>query len=424
MSVSEGLRVISVAKALFTYQSDANISEYFGATQVAGRAGLLLSSLRFQSKMDWRKFKALAANACINGPTLSSQIRPWMEQEGFIEVFGTGDTASVRCNVIDYNAILAKTSELFRTLDPSEEEILVLEILDLGIRVPTTKSDAFGKLSSQSEEAVSRALELADGYSIVKLLDTHEMREPVFYSPLIWGENIGKAGRALSHLEEPRRSLLLELIERIRGYQGVPELAARKWAEKEGDPALIHFVVGLGLIDRTDILTKEGGRTSFLTTPHLYGEIAAAHGKDVCDRVRLFLDSVRHGQHYGQWLTGRINDPVALLGKLINTGEIGQCTAIGRDYVLVEKAGVVKVQPGTRSGQFVMHLVQKDTVELIRDILAKKVRPPGMELPEQRGATGQDRFVSAEQARASIGKLPKPMQEAEAEMIRKIREMD
>ena len=373
MSVSEGLRIISVAKALFTYQSDANISEYFGATQVAGRAGLLLSSLRFQSKMDWRKFKALAANACINGPTLSSQIRPWMEQEGFIEVFGIGDTASVRCNVIDYNAILAKTSELFRRLDPSEEEILVLEILDLGIRVPTTKSDAFGKLSSQSEEAVSRALELADGYSIIKLLDTHEMREPVFYSPLIWGENIGKAGRALSHLEEPRRSLLLELIERVRGYQGVPELAARKWAEKEGDLGLIDFAVGLGLIDRTDILTKEGGRTSFLTTPHLYGEIAATQGKDVCDRVRLFLDSVRHGQHYGQWLTGRINDPVSLLGKLISTGEIGQCTAIGRDYVLVEKAGVVRVQPGTKSGQFVMHLVQKDTVELIRDILAKKV---------------------------------------------------
>jgi hypothetical protein len=92
--------------------------------------------------------------------------------------------------------------------------------------------------------------------------------------------------------------------------------------------------------------------------------------------------------------------------------------------VLVEKAGVVKVQPGTKSGQFVMHLVQRDTVEMIRDILTNRVRPLGMELSEQRSAPGQDRFVSAEQARASIGKLPKPMQEAEAEMIRKIREMD
>lgn len=423
MSVSEGLRIISVAKALFSYQSDPSIAEYFGATQVAGRTGLLLSSLRHQSSMEWRKLKALAANACINGPTLNKQIRPWLEGEGFIEVYGDGDSAVVRCNVIDYDAILTKTSELFRSLEPSEEEILVLEILELGIRIPTTKSDAFGQLPSQSEEVVSRALELADGYSIVKILDTEEQREPVFYSPLIWGDNIKKAGKALSHLHEPRRSLLLELIEKVRAYQGLPEVDARQWSTSEGDDGLIDFGVGLGLIDRTDILTSQGTTTSFLTTPHLYGEIAATQGKDVCDRIRLFLDSIRHGQHYGQWLTGRISEPVSLLNKLINTGEIGQCTAIGRDYVLVERAGVVKVRQGTKPGQYVMELIQKDTVELIRDILANRIRPLGMELSERSGVPGQDRFISAEQVRAKIGKLPKPMREAEAEMIRKIREM-
>lgn len=424
MSVSEGLRIVSVAKALTAYQSDTNIAAYFGATRLAGRLGLFLSSLRSQRKMEWRKFVALAASSFIDTPTLKLNLNPWLVSQGFVEVQGTNDADAVICNVVDYDAILRSTSDFFRSLGPTQEEMLVLEILDHGIRAPTTKSDAFNVLSSQSEEVVSRALDLASGYSIVKVLDSYDMKEPVFYSPLIWGDNIAKAGRALSHLDNTKRSLLLQLVESIRGYQGVPETAAKNWAAKQGEPDLVEFAVGLGLLDRTEILTKEGGTTSFLTTPHLYGELAATHGKDVCDRVRLFLDSIRHGQHYGQWFTGKIQDPVALLGKLIDTGEIGPCTAIGRDYVLVEKAGVVKVKSSSsRPGLFMMHLVQKDTVQLIRDVLQKKDRPPDMSVAVRGGTPGQDRFISSEQTRASVGKLPEPMREAEAEMIRKLREM-
>ncbi len=425
MSVSQGLRIIAVAKALTAYQSDTTIAAYFGATRLAGRLGLFLSSLRSQKKMDWRKFAVLAASSFIDIPTLKFNINPWLESQGFVEVQGTNDTDAVICNIIDYDAILRSTSAFFGSLGPTQEEALVLEILDRGIRAPTTKSDAFRVLSSQSEEVVNRALDLASGYGIVKVLDCNEMREPVFYSPLIWGDNIAKAGRALSHLDSSKRSLLLQLVESIRAYQGVPEADAKRWATKQGEPSLVDFAIGLGLLDRTDILTKEGSTTSFLTTPHLYGELAATQGKDVCDRVRLFLDSIRHGQHYGQWFTGKIRDPVDLLGKLIDTGEIGPCTAIGRDYVLVEKAGVVGVKPSSsKPGLFMMHLVQKDTVQLIREILQKKDRPPDMSVTVQgRRTPGQDRFISSEQTRSVIGKLPEPMREAEAEMIRNLREM-
>jgi hypothetical protein len=49
------------------------------------------------------------------------------------------------------------------------------------------------------------------------------------------------------------------------------------------------------------------------------------------------------------------------------------------------------------------------------------VRKP-WSLTDQSGTPGQDRFFSSEQTRAKIGKLPEPMREAEAEMIRKLRE--
>jgi hypothetical protein len=346
-----------------------------------------------------------------------------LKSSGFIDV-GPGEKPNVSCNVVDHNAVLRSTSSLFRSLDPTLEEIAVLGLLDRGIRAPTTKPDAFSQMSSEGEEVLERGLELARSYSIVKVLDGRDTRDPVIYSPLIWGDNIAKAGKALSHLKADRRALLLALMEQVRQYQGLPEHQALLWAKSQGDPELVEFMVGLGLLDRTQIVTRDGGRALFLTTPHLYGELAVNHGRDACDKVRLFLDSIRHGQHFGEWHTGKISDPVRLLGKLIDQGEIGPCTAIGSDYVLVERAGVVNVQSSsTRPGQYVMRLVQEDTVRLIRDILKQEVSPGGLGEGKGPGALGQDRFVSAEQTRGTLGELPEPTRQAEAEMLKNLREL-
>jgi hypothetical protein len=412
-----------VAKVLESFQRDHNISRYFAATQLAGRAGNFLSSLRNQDRLSWGKFIAHAANASLDALSVKTHLLPWLIPSGFVDV-GPGEEPSVSCNVVDHNAILRSTSSLFHTLDPTPEEIAVLGLLDLGIRVPTAKPDAFSQIPFEREEILERGLELARAYNVVKVLEDRDTRDPVIYSPLIWGDNIAKAGKALSHLNANRRALLLALMEQVRQYQGLPEQQARRWARSQGDPELVDFMVGLGLLDRTQIVTRDGGRALFLTTPHLYGELAVNHGRDACDKVRLFLDSIRHGQHFGEWHTGRISDPIRLLGKLIDQGEIGPCTAIGSDYILVEKAGVVNVQQsGIRPGQYVMRLVQEDTVRLIRDILRQEVSPGGLGAGSGPGALMQDRFVSAEQTRGTLGDLPEPTRRAEMEMLRSLREL-
>jgi hypothetical protein len=77
MSASEGLRIISVAKALEAFQrGDQNISQYFGVTLLAGHSGLFLSSLRGHKKMPWKKFRALAGAAHIDAPLLKMTILP------------------------------------------------------------------------------------------------------------------------------------------------------------------------------------------------------------------------------------------------------------------------------------------------------------------------------------------------------------
>jgi hypothetical protein len=419
-----GFQIISVAKTLDPYRADAKISTYFGATTVAGHAGMLLSAIRKHTHLSLARFNALASEALIDGVTRQKLVNPWLESEGFIEMRGTGDQKHVACNVLDYQAILRAVAKFFDSLDPSIEERLVLKILETGTAAPTTKDDLLSALAkSDDEQFATTALDLAKGYKIVKVVEGEGISTPVVYSPLIWGDNISKAGKALSHLKNQRRALLLQLIESVRTYQGMPEQSSVAWCQAQGDPDLVDFAVGLGLLDRTEIVTKDGKKQPFLTTPHLYGELAVKHGKDVCDRVRLFLDSIRHGQHFGDWHTGKISDPVKLLSRLIERGSIGPCTAIGKDYVLVEKAGIVRVNRSSfKPGQYEMTLVQDDTVRLIRDIVAEPGALSEKGFLQDLATQGQNQFIPSEQTRGSLGEQAGPMREAEAEMLRNLRE--
>jgi hypothetical protein len=422
MSESEGLRIISVAKSLEGFQrGDEKLSRYFETTILAGHTGLFLASLKDHRRMKYRKFKALAAAAHIGGPLLGTVVIPWLRKKGFIELTHIEDNADVDCNVVDYDAILRATAELFRACDPTAEEIAILGIVDLGIGMPRLHSEILGSSGLGREEMVERALGLAKSYQIVRVLEGKGVAEPVIYSPLIWGENISKAGKALSHLDSGQRHLLLELINKVRQYQGLPLPNAMQWAVHQGAPNLVDLAVSLGLLDRT-VISADGRDRVFLTTPHLYGEIAATKGKDVCDRIRLFLDSIRHGQHFGQAGTGRIKDPPVLLTKLLDAGEIGPCTAIGRDYQLVERAGIVDVHASRhKAGQYVMKMVQEDTIRMVRDIISK---PAARHLVDTAaGLCGQDRFLSAEETRAQLGEPPQKVREAEEQMLRNLREM-
>ena len=172
MNASEGLRIISIAKALEAFQrGDPNISQYFGATLLAGHAGLFLSSLRGHRKMKWKKFRVLAAAAHIDAPVLKLSILPWLKLGAFIDGTPVDDGSDISCNVLDHEAVLVATSQLFRSLDPTLEEVAVIGIVDLGAQLPRLKSEVFSTSSLGTEEVIERATGLAKGYKIVNVLE-------------------------------------------------------------------------------------------------------------------------------------------------------------------------------------------------------------------------------------------------------------
>ena len=186
---------------------------------------------------------------------------------------------------------------------------------------------------------------------------------------------------------------------------------------------MLDLAVGVGLLNRTDIQMADGTFRPFLTTPHFYAELEAEFGEDMCDRVKIFLDSTRNGQHFGHPWTGRILDPDALLSKLLNTGMIGPCSAIGTDWVTSERAGIVKTrQASTGSSQYYMELIQDDTVLKVHQVITTGRMDVSQSSMEPSHVTEGHHFRSIEELRPEAGDVPSDIGEAERAIILKLRE--
>ena len=166
----------------------------------------------------------------------------------------------------------------------------------------------------------------------------------------------------------------------------------------------------------------DGTMRAFLTTPHFYADLADEFGEDMCDRVKIFLDSIRNGQYFGFTGTGRIFDPVLLLRALLNRGHVGPATAIGTDYMAAEKAGVIRVQREASSNKANMELSQADTVRKVLEVVSSGSMEPGspkMGIDHMSDGVG---FTSIEQGRAQFGGVSGDLAEIEHEIIKHLRE--
>ena len=60
---------------------------------------------------------------------------------------------------------------------------------------------------------------------------------------------------------------------------------------------------------------------------------------------KLFVAHILFGHERSLAGRGNINNPTALVRRLVNNGRVGPATNIGTDYYLLEAAGVVAVEP-------------------------------------------------------------------------------
>jgi hypothetical protein len=411
--------IVSASKSLRAFQiGDQNIARYFGATSVAGRAGLLASAIRGHDTLDSKAFHAMAATEGFSTIELRTTIVPWLEEQLLADVDrAAGQIVAIRSIILSYDHLLNAVTQLWENLGPDDVDRACIDACIACIAIPRGRSELLQQLTvTYGEETAKIAVGLLVAYKLLEQVQTG-LIEPILYSPMVWKRTMAAAAPALSTLDVTSREVLLHMVNQVRQHQGLPEPVVFNATN------LLDLGIRIGLLERTKIRTLSNADRCFLVTPHFYADVASEHGEDYCDRVKIFLDSIRNGQHYGNPVTGRITDPDRLLEVLLDRGWVGPVQAIGTGYILPEKAGIVRVEPDeTNSSKYRLHLVQTDTVKTVRQIIRTGSSDPGLvEMNAARLQGGTD-FSASETLRARLGELPAQVAEAEAELIRVLRE--
>ncbi|MFC2070413.1 hypothetical protein ACFLTB_04495 [Chloroflexota bacterium] len=419
-----GKHIISIAKNLKAVQkADARIASFLYATSDAGRLGLFISSIKSEGKADISRIRFLAAQEGFGFSELVTQLLPWLEKAGLclLERDSDGEITSISSLVLAYTDLLSAVSDYYFSLEPSDEDKACITIQDKVTKLPIPESVIRQEVAREfSEEIAHTAIQLLKAYKIVSI--SGEGNDPVLYAPKVWATLHPKASAALSPLDRTDREVLLYLVNRVRENQGYPETLLFKEAEENNVKHLLLMSIGIGLIDRTELYVSDGSKRIFLTTPHFYSDLADEFGEDMCDRVKIFLDSIRNGQYFGSVFTGRILDPEVLLRALINRGKIGPASAISTDYIIAEKAGIIKVQRPETGTRAYMEIGQEDTVKKVLEIVSSGDIEPGAQRMKVDDISSGISFNSIEQARMNFDTSQEEMIELENEIIKRLRE--
>ena len=426
MSAERGKHIIAAGKSLKGKPlADPNIAHYLYATSFAGRAGLFASALKQAGTISFERTQILAGTEGFTRLDVRDRLLPWLEVQNlaYVQRLQDKSISDVVSLVLTYEPLLEAVSELYDSSDPTAEDRGCVQALEMVSALPMPESEVLHALARDiGDTCAKRAIELAKNYHIVAHQAGYGLPEPVLFSERVWAKFNAKSAKALSPLSVADRAVLLELVSRVRQHQGIPESLMRQEARKHNGEHILSLGLGIGLLNRTQIQMADGAHRFFLTTPHFYADMGTEFGDDMCDRVKIFLDSIRNGQHFGRIGTGRILSPGVLLSKLLNAGEIGPCTAIGTDYVTSERAGIVKVRRSTtKPGQSVLELVQRDTVAKVHDIITTGSVTSAIQMTEGDVREGV-RFASIEQLRADAVEQPAPVAEAERAIMQKLRE--
>jgi hypothetical protein len=430
-TIDQGRAIIHIAKTLKLFSADDPrvVVRHFAATRIAGNAGLFAASIRGFSSLEMglgqRRLEALHNDAGIDVFIYRNFIEPWLFRNGLAYSIGdqVGESYLVS-TILTYDALLRAVVELFAFLYKGREvERACHYLVHLASGLPFVRSEALSLLAAEFDEPTARlALDLAQGLKLLSFNQPMGTIEQIIYSDRVWKQANSGALRAISRLSQHERAALEIIVDKVRQYQGHPEQQLRDWARQNNVEPILDLAIGVGIVSRTGIVGA-GKTRNFLTTPHFYVDVEDEFGEDVCDRVKIFLDSIRQGQHFSHQLRGQIWNPSALLEALINRGTVGPATAIGEDYTMAERAGIVRIERSAyRPGQYHMVLIQYDVVRKTLEVIQRQVMEPSMRVLVPGDFADHGSFVSIPEMRAKLAELPEPMKEAEREFLNTLRE--
>jgi hypothetical protein len=267
--------------------------------------------------------------------------------------------------------------------------------------------------ASGDEVAAQAALRHLTGVRLIRKVTAADARE-VLYNPNVWTQGDRIADAALKAADAKATSEVGALLEEVAASPGMPEVHV-----KSTDAKWVAFAVTQGLVQRSVIQTSEGREQGFLFTPHLARDPFGMTGGDASGQVRQLVGSMVYAATFARY---KLHSPDVFLRSLIDRGTAGDVSSIGTDYPMLERAGIVRVLPGSQSNRFRLELLQAEIAEEALTLLT--ARDPQTGAPAASAVLrGQRGYVHVERERARLALTADTDQIEEARLLAGLREV-
>lgn len=396
---------------------------YYDATIVAGQCARMMARIRNMELIDsLTKLSAMATSVGVLPSQLRMIILPTLEKSGVINILKdkSGNIRKIEEHVSSEEEILRIGYEIWEESDAKEVEKVSIHSIEQCATVPKTKEELLNNLQGEGfdEEDISLALELQKGFKILAESKPELSLKPLIYSPYIWGENAPKILNYVSRLDATSKETIEDILKKTSRNQAQPLDRLGAFPKD-----LLSAARKTGLLDICKVSTKVGLEKGFVFTPRMWGSLGIEKLiPDLYDDVKLFLSSVSFGKHYSG--ISRIKYPVELVEALIQRGKVGPATAIGTDFILLEKHGIVEIKEDPHwKGRCNMYLIKEDIAKTALEIL-KHERVLGLGKQAQIDAKGlcqTGEFINPEQDKIRLGKLSAGSIKAQERLIRVLR---
>lgn len=381
----------------------------------AGKAGRLMCRIRNMEVVHFNKLKVLSDDVGIGSTELKKIIIPTLEQAGVVDTFKdpSGSILKIEENIPSLDDIFPIVNQIYASFDPGEQENATLTSQELVSEVPYYKTSLMDKLRDLgfSERCIHLCISSQSSCDILGEIPTEN--GPLLYSEYVWGGTLmNKAGMWMSKLSQEKFHEVKSIISNVNRFQGIPQEYMNIY-----DLEMFNSAVKSGLI-RTCSAGAYEHEKDFVFTPSV-GEIF----NDDSDEVKALLSCFRYGQYFSS--ISRIKDPLWVVDALLDRSEhsIGPASAIGRDYRVLEKMGIVKLKESdVHPGRFDMILLKQDVARRAREIL-KHGTVSGLEELVDPLMSPSD-FISAEQTRIHLGKLSRGGEKAQEDIFKILRRED
>lgn len=343
-----------------------------------------------------------------------------LESMGWVSIDRDEDGAAVSVSerLPSPGDLVAAAPRLFDVIGVGTVERAALLLLRSTTMQPLLVVDALDSASAAGEvggeQAAEDALRYLAATGLVRRVTADDGRD-VIYNPNVWTQGDEVAQAALRAADARGTAEVTALLEELAAKPGLPEAhvasTEKKW---------VHFAISQGLVQRSVIQTSEGAEQGFLFTPHLARDPFGGTAGDASGQVRQLVGSMIYAATFAKF---KLHSPDVFLRALINRGVAGNVESIGTDYPMLEKAGIVRVVPGTSSGRFRLELLQsevaEDALQLLTDISGST---PGQE-DDAAALRAQRSYIHVERDRAQLAKTADTDEVEQARLIAALRDV-